>query len=88
MKRNKKEFTIEEYIETYCQEKRIRGRYAVYISPEVHANLKRIAGLFRSKYHSTCSSLADAIISYHIETHKELLNRAIEENRANFLKDL
>lgn len=86
-KKKQKQLTIEEYIETYCQEKRIRGRYAVYISPEVHANLKKIAGLFRIKYHSTCSSLADAIISCHIETHRDLLNHVLQEEKANFLKE-
>lgn len=88
MKKKQKQLTIEEYIKTYCEEKRIRGRFAVYISPETHANLKKIAGLFKSRCHSTCSSLADAIISSHIETHRELLNQAIQEDKANFLKEL
>lgn len=73
-KKKQKRVSIEEYIETYCQEKRIRGRFAVYISPESHRKLKIIAQLFKNKHHTTTSSLADAIICDHVETYRELLN--------------
>lgn len=79
-KKKQKQLSIEEYIEAYCQEKRIRGRFAVYITPETHHRLKRIAQLFKSKYHSTASSLADAIISHHINAYKEILNEAYHED--------
>lgn len=84
-KKKQKQISIEEYIETYCQEKRIRGRFAVYISPKTHSNLKKIAYLFKSKHHCTTSSLADAIISHHIEAYRELLNNAYQEDSREFL---
>jgi len=74
-----KQVSIEEYIEAYCQEKRIRERCAVYISLEMHEKLRRVAGMFYNKHHTTTSSLADSIISRHIETHRELLNKVREE---------
>jgi hypothetical protein len=85
-KKKEKQISIEEYIETYCQEKRIRERFAVYISPKAHDNLKKIAGLFKKEHHSTTSSLADSIISQHIETYRELLNQAYEEKSSAFLE--
>ena len=85
-KKNQKQVSIEEYIETYCQEKRIRERFAVYVSPKTHHNLKCIARLFASKHYTTTSSLADSIISRHFEAHKELLNNAHEEDSREFLE--
>ncbi|MDD4516881.1 DUF3408 domain-containing protein [Massilibacteroides sp.] len=85
-KKKEKQISIEEYIGTYCQEKRIRERFAVYISPDTHHNLKRIAQLFKDKHHSTTSSLADSIISHHIETYRELLNNAHEEDTRDFFE--
>ena len=85
VKKKQKQISVEEYIETYCQEKRIRGRFAVYICPETHSKLKKIAQLFKGKYHSTTSSLADAIISRHIETYRELLDNAYKEDSLDFL---
>jgi type III secretory pathway component EscR len=85
-KKKQKQISIKEYIETYCQEKRIRGRFAVYVSPEVHDNLKRIARLFNYKHHSTTSSLADSIISHHIDTYRELLNNAAKEDTDAFFE--
>jgi type III secretory pathway component EscR len=87
-KKKQKQISIEEYIETYCQEKRIRDRFSVYISPEVHRSLKRIVWLFKSKYHSTTSSIADSIISHHIKTYRDLLNNAIEEEKRDFLEGM
>jgi len=79
-KKNQKQVSIEEYIETYCQEKRIRERLAVYVNPKTHRNLKRVARLFASEHYTTTSSLADSIISRHFETYRELLNDAQEEH--------
>jgi len=85
-KKNQKQVSIEEYIETYCQEKRIRERYAVYVSPKTHCNLRNIARLFASEHHTTTSSLADSIISFHFEEYKELLNNEHEEKTREFLE--
>ena len=85
-KKKQKQISIEEYIESYCGEKRIRGRFAVYISPETHRNLRKIARLFNGKHHTTTSSLADSIIARHIETHRELLNDAFKEDDREFLE--
>ena len=85
-KKNQKQVSIEEYIENYCQEKRIRERFAVYVSPKTHDNLKSITRLFASKHHTTTSSLADAIISRHFEAHRELLNDVHEKEKREFLE--
>ena len=85
-KKNQKQVSIEEYIENYCQEKRIRERYAVYVSPKTHCNLKNIIRLFASEHHTTTSSLADSIISCHFEEYKKLLNDAHEEHTRKFLE--
>ena len=85
-KQKQKQVSIEEYIETYCQEKRVRERYAVYVSPETHYKLKRIARLFSSEHHTTTSSLVDAIISRHIEAHREILNDALKKHEQEVLE--
>jgi hypothetical protein len=77
---------MEEYIETYCREKRIRGRYAVYISPETHETLRAIVRLFFREHHTTTSSLVDSIILHHIETHRELLTEAHREDIREFFE--
>ena len=51
----------------------------MYISPETHDNLRRIVRLFKWEHYTTTFSLADAIISNHIEVHKELLNKLHKE---------
>jgi len=84
-KKNLKQVSIEEYIENYCQEKRIRGRFAVYVSPKTHHNLKSIVRLFAREHHTTTSSLADSIISRHFEAHRELLNGVRKESANELL---
>jgi len=83
--KKQKKVSIEEYIEAYCQEKRIRERFAVYISSEMHEKLRRIVRMFYNKHHTTTSSLADSIISRHIEAHRELLNKVREEKEREVL---
>jgi peptide subunit release factor 1 (eRF1) len=84
-KKNQKQVSKEEYIESYCQEKRIRERFAVYVSPETHHNIRTVARLFASEYYTTTSSLADSILSRHFEEHRELLNEEQKEyNRKVF----
>jgi len=78
-KQKQKQVSIEEYVETYCQEKRIRERFAVYVNQETHLKLRRIARMFASEHYTTTSSLADSIISRHFDEHRELLNNTCEE---------
>ena len=61
-KKNQTQVSTKEYIETYCQEKRIRKRLAVYVSPETHYRLKNTVRLFVREHHTTTSSLADSIL--------------------------
>ena len=79
-KKNQKQVSIEEYIEAYCQEKRIRGRTAVYVSPKTHHQLKNVVRLFSEEHHTTTSSLADSILSRHFEAYKELLDVVEKEH--------
>jgi len=75
----KESMTEAEYIATFCQEKRIRMRQAVYVSPETHRKLKKASSLFKDKY-VTAISLADAILAHHFDIHSELLNRLHKED--------
>lgn len=63
-----------EYIATFYNEKRIRNRWAVYISPETHELLQKTVFTFMD-YHVTAMSMVDAILSHHFETHRELITR-------------
>ena len=85
-KKNQQQVSVEEYIEKYCQEKRIRERFAVYVSPKTHHSLKSIARLFAIEHHTTTSSLADSIISCHFEAHRELLNDVHEKEKREVLE--
>jgi hypothetical protein len=85
-KKNQKQVSIEKYIENYCQEKRIRERFAVYVSPKTHHNLRSIARLFANEHHTTTSSLADSIISCHFEVYRELLNDVQKEHTRELLE--
>ena len=90
-KKKQKQVSIEEYIETYCQEKRIRERFAVYVNPETHRKLRTIARLFANEHYTTASSLADSIISRHFEAYRELLKDVHKENEheiLGWLKDM
>jgi predicted ArsR family transcriptional regulator len=86
-KKKEKQVSKEEYIETYCGEKRIRGRYAVYVSKDAHDNLRKIAGHFKMEYHTTTSSLADAIITHHFEANEDLLNGLLKEDWERFFTE-
>jgi hypothetical protein len=78
-KKQKQEPILEaEYIATFCNEKRIRNRWAVYISPETHKLLQKTVFTFMD-YHVTAMSMVDAILSHHFETHRELISRLHEE---------
>lgn len=82
-----KKISKEKYIALFCRDKRIRGRNAIYVSPEVHRRLKRIAALFRFEHYISLSSLADRILGHHIETYGVLLNQLKEEADNRFLND-
>ncbi len=73
-KKKQKQISLEEYVRTYCQEKRIRQRYAVYVTPDMHDKLKEVAFMFRFDHHTTIASLVDAILTHHLDAHRELLN--------------
>jgi hypothetical protein len=68
-----------EYIATFCQEKRVRNRYAVYISQETHRKLMKAVYTFQSDYYVTAISMTEAIISHHFEMNGELLDRLFTE---------
>ena len=87
-KKKQKQMSLEEYIQTYCQEKRIRQRYAVYVTPEIHDKLKEIAFMFRFEHHTTIASLVDAILTRHLEVHRELLNDEYRRFHDMFRRDL
>lgn len=81
-----KRITKEEYVELFCQEKRIRERRVIYVSEEVHKKLKDMTFLFRFEEYTTTSSLADAILRHHIKSHKDLLNELDREQVETFRK--
>jgi chromosomal replication initiation ATPase DnaA len=73
-RKKQKQVSVEEYIETYCQERRMRDRIAMYISKKSHKSLKKVALIFSDEHHTTISSLAEAIISHHLKAHREMLD--------------
>ncbi len=79
-----KQISKEKYIEIFCQEKRIRERQVLYVSEEVHRRMKRVALLF-SEQHITVSSLIDAILYHHLDTHHQLLIQIRDEQAAEFM---
>jgi len=89
-KRKQKLMSKEEYIRTFCQEKRIRNRRAVYVSPETHRNLLNMAYVFFvfKDHYVTAMSLADAILSHHFEANKEMLNGVSREEQDRFFEHL
>ena len=73
-----------EYTATFCNEKRIRNRWAIYISPETHKLLQKAVYTFVD-YHVTAMSMVDAILSHHFETHRELITRLYVEKTEKIL---
>jgi len=86
-RRKQKPMSEAEYIQTFCQEKRIRNRWAVYVSTETHQELLRMTSVFKDHY-VTAMSLADAILSHHFEVNGELLTRLCNEDDKRTLNDL
>jgi hypothetical protein len=73
-RKKQKQVAVEEYAETYCQERRMRDRIALYVSKKSHKSLKKVALIFSDEHHTTISSLAEAIISHHLEANREMLD--------------
>lgn len=69
-----------EYIETFCQEKRVRNRFAVYISQETHRKLMKAVWTFQSEYYVTAMSMTEAIFNHHFQVNGELLDRLYNES--------
>ena len=88
MKQKQEAMSEAEYIATFCNEKRIRNRWAVYVSPETHKLLQKAVFTFMD-YHVTTASMVDAILSHHFETHRELITRLYTdkvEKTFNFIR--
>ncbi len=79
-----KRISKEKYIKLFCPDKRIRERMVIYVSSQIHRKMRRTAFLFREQHVST-SSLADAILSHHFSTHKDLLNQIMEEDNKKIM---
>lgn len=75
-----------EYIQTFCQEKRIRNRFAAYISPETHRKLMKVVCIFQNDHHVTAMSMAEAILNHHFEVNGELLGRLYNEDMEKSIK--
>lgn len=82
---NSKNISKEQYSETFCKDKRIRNRQVLYVSSEIHEEIRKIASIFR-KEHVTTSSLVDTILEHHLEIHKNLLNSLYQERQEQFLE--
>jgi hypothetical protein len=50
----------------------------------MHEKLKKISHIFRFEHHTTIASLADAILTHHLEAHRELLSDAYERYHEQF----
>ncbi len=83
---NSKNISKEQYTETFCKDKRIRNRQVLYVSSEIHEEIRKTAFIFR-KEHITTSSLVDTILEHHLETHKDLLNTLYQERQEQFLAE-
>ena len=83
---NSKNISKEQYTETFCKDKRIRNRQVLYVSSEIHEEIRKTASIFR-KEHITTSSLVDTILEHHLETHKDLLNTLYQERQEQFLAE-
>jgi hypothetical protein len=87
-KKKQKQVSVEEYVQTYCQEKRIRERYAVYVTPDMHEKLKKVAFMFRYDHHTTLASLVDAILAHHLDAHREMLNEEYDRFHERIRRDI
>jgi len=83
---NSKNISREQYTETFCKDKRIRNRQVLYVSSEIHEEIRKVASILR-KEHITTSSLVDTILEHHLEIHKDLLNSLYQERQEQFLAE-
>ena len=75
-----KKIAIEQYIETYCIDQKIRKRNPVYVSSEIHKNINKIVKLLNDS-HVTAVSLVDTILREHLNIHRDVLNMERERQR-------
>lgn len=81
-----KNISKEQYIETFCKDKRIRSRQALYVSSEIHEEMRKVAHTFRKEHVST-GSLVDTILEHHLEMYKDLLDSLSQERQEKFLAE-
>ncbi len=77
----------EQYIDLFCQEKRMRDRRVIYVSEKVYQMLKHTAFCFKFEHYTSISSLSDAILNHHFKTNKDLLNQVSQEFKEQCLRD-
>ncbi len=75
-----KNISKQEYIKTFCRDQRIRSRKTIYVSTATHDKLRQLAKSLHATYTST-ASLVDSILSHHLETYREPIEKIITENK-------
>lgn len=70
MKSNSK--AILKYKQLYCKDQRIRSRQTIYVSREVHSQLRELTDALRSEYITT-ASLTDSILKRHLACYKDVI---------------
>lgn len=78
-----KKITKEEYIKTYCQDKVMRNRKAVYISSAMHKTLEMIVNELKKDTHITLSSYVNMIIIHHVNDYMYLLKKLVDDGRGD-----
>lgn len=76
-----KKITKEGYIKTYCQDKVMRNRKAVYISSAMHKTLEMIVNELKKDTHITLSSYVNTIIIHHVNDYMYLLKKLVDDSR-------
>ena len=71
--------TEKEYLETFCIDQRIRERQSIYVSVRTHKRMQEVSYML-SRRHISLSSLVDTILNHHIEQHKDLLQKMIQDD--------
>ncbi len=64
---------ILKYKQLYCKDQRIRNRQTIYVSREVHSQLRELTNALRSEYITT-ASLADSILKRHLACYKDVIS--------------
>ena len=74
-----KTISKEKYIELFCKDKRIRDRQVIYVSSEVHSEIRNLV-IYLRETHISSASLVDTILRHHLTNYKVILNQIKEEN--------